>query len=99
MPRPSLLQVVVVLLVAMLGLMAVSAAYRARSQRSATTTAAQPAAAVPAAPALEPGARHTGAPAARGRGPLLQAVAPRKARAEAAAQLLDRARARRLLGG
>src|SRR3954451_18924968 len=55
MPRPSLTQIVVVLLVAMLGLMAVSAAYRARSQRS-STTAAQPAPrvapAVPDAPPL-----------------------------------------------
>jgi hypothetical protein len=50
MPRPSLLQVVVVLLVAMLGLMAVAAAYRARSNRAATT--AQPAAVVPQAPPL-----------------------------------------------
>lgn len=55
MPRPSLLQVVVVLLVAMLGLMAVSAAYRARSQRSATPTTVQqrPATVVPQAPPLE----------------------------------------------
>jgi hypothetical protein len=56
MPRPSLLQVVVVLLVAMLGLMAVSAAYRARSQRSSTasTTAQQPpATVVPQAPPLQ----------------------------------------------
>jgi lipoprotein-anchoring transpeptidase ErfK/SrfK len=54
MPRPSLLQVVVVLLVGMLGLMAVSAAYRARSKRNATTTTqpTQPAAVVPDAPAL-----------------------------------------------
>jgi lipoprotein-anchoring transpeptidase ErfK/SrfK len=50
MPRPSLLQVVVVLLVGMLGLMAVSAAYRARSKRAAT--AAQPATVVPDAPPL-----------------------------------------------
>jgi lipoprotein-anchoring transpeptidase ErfK/SrfK len=50
-----------VLLVAMLGLMAVSAAYRARTQRSATTTTAAqqptqapaPAAVVPAAPPLK----------------------------------------------
>jgi lipoprotein-anchoring transpeptidase ErfK/SrfK len=56
MPRPSLTQIVVLLLVAMLGLMAVSAAYRARSQRS-STTAAQPAPrvapAVPDAPPLK----------------------------------------------
>jgi lipoprotein-anchoring transpeptidase ErfK/SrfK len=54
MPRPSLLQVVVVLLVAVLGLMAVSAAYRARSKRTATATqpAAQPATVVPDAPPL-----------------------------------------------
>jgi lipoprotein-anchoring transpeptidase ErfK/SrfK len=57
MPRPSLLQVVVVLLVAMLGLMAVSAAYRARSQRSATNTTPappqqRPATVVPEAPPL-----------------------------------------------
>src|SRR3954470_8751353 len=57
MPRPSLAQIVVVLLVAMLGLMAVSAAYRARSQRTVTTDAAAPApraeAAVPDAPPLK----------------------------------------------
>jgi lipoprotein-anchoring transpeptidase ErfK/SrfK len=56
MPRPSLAQIVVVLLVAMLGLMAVSAAYRARSQRAVTTQAAQvqPAEVVPAdAPPLK----------------------------------------------
>jgi lipoprotein-anchoring transpeptidase ErfK/SrfK len=47
MPRPSLLQVVVVLLVAMLGLMAVSAAYRARSNRE-TTAATREAAPKPA---------------------------------------------------
>lgn len=54
MPRPSLLQVVVALLVAMLGLMAVSAAYRARTQRASTTpTAARPAQPAPApAPAV-----------------------------------------------
>jgi lipoprotein-anchoring transpeptidase ErfK/SrfK len=55
MPRPSLLQVVVVLLVAMLGLMAVSAAYRARSQRPATTGSTaqpRPATVVPEAPPL-----------------------------------------------
>src|SRR4051812_31039044 len=39
MPRPSLTHVVVVLLLAIFGLMAVSAAYRARSQRSSTTQA------------------------------------------------------------
>jgi lipoprotein-anchoring transpeptidase ErfK/SrfK len=71
MPRPSLLQVVIVLLVAMLGLMAVSAAYRARSQRSTTTAAAQPAtapapvAAVPAAPALKVVAPPKAEPAPR----------------------------------
>ncbi|MEA2442270.1 MAG: hypothetical protein QOH76_3694 [Thermoleophilaceae bacterium] len=54
MPRPSLLQVVVVLLVAMLGLMAVSAAYRARSTR--TAAAAQPAVASEAAPPIAPDA-------------------------------------------
>ena len=62
MPRPSLVQVVVALLVSMLGLMAVSAAYRARTHRATTTTvqqapapapAPQAAAAVPAAPPLE----------------------------------------------
>jgi lipoprotein-anchoring transpeptidase ErfK/SrfK len=56
MPRPSLLQVVVVLLVSMLGLMAVSAAYRARTQHTTTTTAQPapaPAAVVPEAPALK----------------------------------------------
>src|SRR3954464_10961888 len=57
MPRPSLAQIVVVLLVAMLGLMAVSAAYRARSQRTVRTDAAapapRPAAAVPDAPPLK----------------------------------------------
>src|SRR3954454_1507253 len=57
MPRPSLAQIVVVLLLAMLGLMAVSAAYRARSQRSSTTAAApaqvQPAVVVPDAPPLK----------------------------------------------
>ncbi|HEY0633282.1 MAG TPA: L,D-transpeptidase [Thermoleophilaceae bacterium] len=58
MPRPSLAQIVVVLLLAMLGLMAVSAAYRARSQRSAATAAApapsvEPAVAVPDAPPLK----------------------------------------------
>src|SRR5436190_1278390 len=55
MPRPSLTQVVVVLLLAMLGLMAVSAAYRARSRHAPSTTAAAPeprALAVPAAPPL-----------------------------------------------
>ena len=55
MPRPSLTQVVVVLLVAMLGLMAVSAAYRARSRHAPSTTAAAPeprALAVPDAPPL-----------------------------------------------
>src|SRR3954454_15988198 len=54
MPRPSLAQIIVVLLVAMLGLLAVSAAYRARSQRTATTEAApvQPAV-VPDAPPLK----------------------------------------------
>ena len=55
MPRPSLAQVVVVLLVAVLGLMAVSAAYRARQQRAATTTTAQqPAPAAPAPAAVVP---------------------------------------------
>jgi lipoprotein-anchoring transpeptidase ErfK/SrfK len=39
MPRPSLTQIIIVLLLAMLGLMAVSAAYRARSQRTSTTQA------------------------------------------------------------
>ena len=58
MPRPSLTQIVVVLLVAMLGLMAVSAAYRARSQRASTTAAepaprVEPAVAVPDAPPLK----------------------------------------------
>jgi lipoprotein-anchoring transpeptidase ErfK/SrfK len=58
MPRPSLAQIVVVLLLAMLGLMAVSAAYRARSQRSSATAAAsaprvEPAVAVPDAPPLK----------------------------------------------
>ena len=54
MPRLSLAQIVVVLLVAMLGLMAVSAAYRARSQRSsATAPAPRAAAAVPDAPPLK----------------------------------------------
>src|SRR4051794_20976111 len=55
MPRPSLVQVVVVLLVAMLGLMAVSAAYRARTQRTLTTTSAPPrtATVVPETPALK----------------------------------------------
>src|SRR4051794_4711381 len=55
MPRPSLLQVVVVLLVAMLGLMAVSAAYRARTHPKTTVSAVQPApaAVVPEAPALK----------------------------------------------
>jgi lipoprotein-anchoring transpeptidase ErfK/SrfK len=58
MSRPSLAQIVVVLLVAMLGLMAVSAAYRARSQRSSATAAApsprvEPAVAVPDAPPLK----------------------------------------------
>src|SRR3954471_19656766 len=55
MPRPSLAHVVVVLLLAMLGLMAVSAAYRARSQRSPSPSApaAEPrAVAVPDAPPL-----------------------------------------------
>src|SRR6476661_1097469 len=57
MPRPSLAQIVVVLLLAMLGLMAVSAAYRARSQRTHTTTNSipapdPPAVAVPDAPPL-----------------------------------------------
>jgi lipoprotein-anchoring transpeptidase ErfK/SrfK len=53
MPRPSLLQVTVVLLLAMVGLMAVSAAYRARNQRTASTaTVVQPPA--PSAPALQP---------------------------------------------
>ena len=57
MPRPSLLQVVVVLLLAMLGLMAVSVAYRTRNQRTASTaTAAQPAA--PSAPALRAAGRR-----------------------------------------
>src|SRR5436853_83189 len=56
MPRPSLTQVVVVLLLAILGLMAVSAAYRARSQRTSTTTVpATPvqSAVVPDAPPLK----------------------------------------------
>jgi lipoprotein-anchoring transpeptidase ErfK/SrfK len=67
MPRPSLLQAVIVLLVAMLGLMAVSAAYRARTQRTATTRAvAQP---TPSAPATE-----AAVPAA----PPLEVVAPQK---------------------
>jgi lipoprotein-anchoring transpeptidase ErfK/SrfK len=54
MPRPSLAQIVVVLLLAMLGLMAVSAAYRARSQRATTVTTPAPVtpAAVPDAPPL-----------------------------------------------
>src|SRR3954447_15195862 len=64
MPRPSLAQIVVVLLLAMLGLMAVAVAYRARSQRSSTTAAApaqvQPAVVVPDAPPLK-----TTAPAPR----------------------------------
>jgi lipoprotein-anchoring transpeptidase ErfK/SrfK len=57
MPRPSLIQVVVVLLVGLAGLMAVSAAYRARTNRTATAASEsaqqQSAAAVPDAPALE----------------------------------------------
>src|SRR3954464_4796810 len=56
MPRPSLTQIVVVLLVAMLGLMAVSAAYRARSQRTPATTTPAPeprAVALPDAPPLD----------------------------------------------
>jgi lipoprotein-anchoring transpeptidase ErfK/SrfK len=58
MPRPSLTQIIVVLLVAILGLMAVSAAYRARSQRSSTTLAepeprVEPAVAVPDAPPMK----------------------------------------------
>jgi lipoprotein-anchoring transpeptidase ErfK/SrfK len=55
MSRPSLAQIIVVLLVAMLGLMAVSAAYRARSNRTSTTEAApvRPTVAVPAAPPLK----------------------------------------------
>jgi lipoprotein-anchoring transpeptidase ErfK/SrfK len=55
MSRPSLAQIVVVLLVAMFGLMAVSAAYRARSNRASTTEAAsaRPAVAVPDAPPLK----------------------------------------------
>jgi L,D-transpeptidase-like protein len=64
MPRPSLTQIVVVLLVAMLGLMAVSAAYRARSQRTpaATTPAPEPrAVALPDAPPLK--VEVTGPPA------------------------------------
>src|SRR3954454_11423659 len=52
MPRPSLTQGVVVLLLAMLGLMAVSAAYRARSQRAPATTAP----ATPVQPAVVPDA-------------------------------------------
>lgn len=64
MPRPSLIQVVVVLLVAMLGLMAVSAAYRARSQRRTTTAPATPIqpAVVPDAPPLETTAVAPAAP-------------------------------------
>lgn len=54
MPRPSLLQVVAVLLVSMLGLMAVSMAYRARSQRDTTTTTAAPAAPQVVAPTAPP---------------------------------------------
>jgi lipoprotein-anchoring transpeptidase ErfK/SrfK len=43
MPRPSLTQVVVVLLLGMVGLMAVAAAYRARARNVVTTTTTQPA--------------------------------------------------------
>src|SRR4051812_26666757 len=55
MPRLSLAQIVVVLLVAVLGLMAVSAAYPARSQRATTTeaTPVQRAPVVPDAPPLK----------------------------------------------
>jgi hypothetical protein len=66
MPRPSLTQIVVVLLLAMLGLMAVSAAYRARSQRTRATTALAPeprAVALPDAPPLN--VEVTGPPAPR----------------------------------
>jgi lipoprotein-anchoring transpeptidase ErfK/SrfK len=55
MPRPSLTQVVVVLLLGMVGLMAVAAAYRARARNVVTTTTTQPArvpAVVPNAPPL-----------------------------------------------
>lgn len=53
MPRPSLLSLTGVLLVAMLGLMAVSAAYRARADRAAATApvAAEPVAEAEAVPA------------------------------------------------
>jgi lipoprotein-anchoring transpeptidase ErfK/SrfK len=71
MPRPSLLQVVVVLLVSMLGLMAVAAAYRARTSRSATAatqSAPKGTAVVPDAPPLKAtpqvAATSTTAPAA-----------------------------------
>src|SRR4051794_2447202 len=75
MPRPSLLQVVVVLLVALLGLMAVSAAYRARSNRETTAATRQaapkpaptPEVVVPDAPPLKatPAVAATPAPAHR----------------------------------
>src|SRR5947209_3847067 len=63
MPRPSLAQIVVVLLVAMLGLMAVAAANRARSQRvvpqvtDVTVPDAPPLKAAVTAPAARPAPR------------------------------------------
>jgi hypothetical protein len=68
MPRPSLTQIVVVLLVSMLGLMAVSAAYRARSQRTQAAAAPAPetrAVAVPEAPPLKVTAPPAPRPAAK----------------------------------
>ena len=70
MPRPSLLQVVVVLLVGLGGLMAVSAAYRARSNRATTAaqqSAPQSSVVVPDAPALEatPAVRVSSPPPAK----------------------------------